>query len=100
MGNRQDQSARYPIQFGVLAPPLNQQLGVPMSKEFRALQRDADAVCRLADRHVLSAAERDRAEVRLARRAIAAAEKRNAGRTGSGSRTRARRTGATPAPGP
>ena len=100
MGTRQDQSARYPIQFGALAPPLNQQLGVPMSKEFRKLQRDADAVCRLAGRHVLNAAERDRAEVRLARRAAAAAEKRKAARTGSARRTRARRPGATLAPGP
>lgn len=81
MGTRQEQSTRYPIEFGVLAAPLNQQMGVPMSKEFRELQRDADAVCRLADRHVLSNAERDRAESRLARRTHAAAEKKKTKRS-------------------
>ena len=90
MGTRQEQSTRYPIEFGVLAAPLNQQMGVPMGKEFRELQRDADAVCRLADRHVLSNAERDRAESRLARRTIAAAEKRSTRRNQPLRRTRKR----------
>ena len=86
---------RYPVEFGALAAHLSQQMGVPLSKEFRELQRDADAVCRLGARRVLSAAERDRAELRLARRAVAAAERRNTGRR---RRSRSRRTGGKKTP--
>jgi hypothetical protein len=55
------------LQFGMLADPLHQQLGVEAAG-VEHFQRDADAIARLHVRGVLSDAETHRARKRLIKR--------------------------------
>lgn len=57
------------VQFGAFAPPLREQVGVRGIQATR-LQRDADAITRLAVRGLLSDAETGRARRRLMKRIL------------------------------
>lgn len=64
--------AKIGLQFGALAPPLDEQLveqGIAAGvRNLRQLQQDADAVSRLAVRQILTEAEADKARQRIIKR--------------------------------